>query len=60
MCPPGETLSNDTYTCQDLNECEKPESCSQHCHNTKGSYYCTCDDGYELELNKHFCKAISE
>lgn len=56
-CPAGEILSNDTFTCEDMNECDIPETCSQHCHNTKGSYFCTCEPGYTLELDKHSCKA---
>ncbi len=48
-------LANDTFACQDLNECEPPGVCSQTCHNTKGSYTCECAAGYVLE-NKHNCK----
>lgn len=59
LCPPGETLSSDGYTCEDLNECDPPGTCSQICTNTKGSYFCSCVDGYILEPNKHSCKAFS-
>lgn len=58
-CPPGETLSNDSITCQDLNECQPPGACSQTCTNTKGSYVCSCVDGYILELDNSTCKAIN-
>lgn len=47
-------------TCADFNECEIPGKCSQICHNTKGSYYCKCVDGYNLAINKHSCKALSK
>ncbi|XP_049818680.1 low-density lipoprotein receptor-related protein 2 [Aethina tumida] len=59
LCPPGETLSSDGYTCEDLNECDPPGTCSQICTNTKGSYFCSCVDGYILEPNKHSCKAFN-
>ncbi|XP_073976140.1 low-density lipoprotein receptor-related protein megalin isoform X3 [Rhodnius prolixus] len=58
-CPAGEVLSNDTLTCEDLNECFPPGECSQMCTNTKGSYVCTCVDGYLLERDNHTCKAIN-
>lgn len=59
ICPPGEELAPDGYTCQDLNECMPPGLCSQQCTNTKASYFCTCTDGYILEPNKHSCKAVN-
>ncbi|XP_026688087.1 vitellogenin receptor-like [Diaphorina citri] len=58
-CPPGEILSNDSVTCQDMNECEQPGYCSQMCTNTKGSYICSCNEGYVLEYDNHTCKAIN-
>lgn len=59
ICPPGEELSSDGFTCKDLNECDPPGLCSQTCTNTKGSYFCSCVDGYILEPNKHSCKALN-
>ncbi|KAG1701225.1 Low-density lipoprotein receptor-related protein 2 [Nymphon striatum] len=56
-CPKGEVL-NDTTTY--FNECEIPGKCSQVCHNTKSSYYCECVEGYNLEVNKHSCKALND
>lgn len=33
----------------DINECNSNNGgCNQHCHNTLGSYYCSCDSGYSL------------
>ena len=33
----------------DINECNTYGICSQDCVNTKGSYRCTCRDGYVLD-----------
>nr|KJB59340.1 hypothetical protein B456_009G250500 [Gossypium raimondii] len=35
------------YGCQDINECDKLKPCSGTCHNTPGSYYCSCPEGFE-------------
>ncbi|KAF7989294.1 hypothetical protein HCN44_007968 [Aphidius gifuensis] len=59
ICPSGEELSRDEYTCQDFDECDPPGRCSQTCTNTKGSYFCTCGDGYKLENDNHTCKALN-
>ncbi|XP_055683188.1 low-density lipoprotein receptor-related protein 2 [Lutzomyia longipalpis] len=59
ICPPGEELAPDGFTCQDLDECIPAGLCSQKCTNTKGSYFCSCTDGYILEPNKHTCKAVN-
>ncbi|XP_067141896.1 low-density lipoprotein receptor-related protein 2 isoform X5 [Centruroides vittatus] len=56
LCPKGEKL-NDTNTCIDIDECAVPGICSQGCFNSKGSYKCTCEEGYTLGLDHHFCKA---
>ena len=29
--------------------------CAQNCTNTEGSYYCTCDAGYQLSSDGHSC-----
>ncbi|XP_076806561.1 mannan-binding lectin serine protease 2-like [Clavelina lepadiformis] len=34
--------------------------CNHYCHNTPGSYYCTCRPGFELNKNKHTCVEICE
>lgn len=40
----------------DVNECELAiSSCSDGCINTVGSYYCTCQIGYELANNTYTC-----
>lgn len=61
LCPKGEALrGNDSRTCDDLNECDPPGICSQTCTNLKRSYMCSCVPGYDLEPDKHTCKAISK
>ena len=40
----------DQFVCKDFDECA-PElgTCGQNCTNNKGSYYCSCVDGYILD-----------
>ncbi|CAL8343601.1 unnamed protein product, partial [Boreogadus saida] len=56
-CPPGHRLSNDSKTCEDLDECDPPGLCSQSCFNERGSFRCGCLDGYTLEGDQRTCKA---
>ena len=45
----------------DIIECDtKNGGCEQNCHNTIGSYYCTCDIGYQLDNDYHSCPDINE
>ncbi|XP_069119594.1 uncharacterized protein [Argopecten irradians] len=39
-------FSNVTGTCQDINECNTTNACTQDCTNTKGSYSCSCYSGF--------------
>ncbi len=40
----------------DIDECNSANGgCEQNCHNSYGSYKCTCDDGFKLSDNKHDC-----
>lgn len=41
----------------DINECEIPGMCSQICHNTKGSFKCSCLDNYVLDPDGRKCRA---
>lgn len=59
ICPPGEELSDDGFTCKDMNECDPPGLCSQRCVNTKASYFCSCTPGYDILPDKHHCKAVN-
>nr|XP_035922448.1 adhesion G protein-coupled receptor E2 isoform X3 [Halichoerus grypus] len=48
----GEMFTSRLESCDDINECEPSSavSCGKfaYCHNTEGSHYCTCSQGYEL------------
>ena len=40
----------------DFNECENETSgCDQECHNTEGSFYCSCNSSYYLDSNGTTC-----
>ena len=41
----------------DLNECAQYGSCHQLCRNEKGSFKCSCANGYVLQNNHRSCKA---
>ena len=41
----------------DINECEIPGICSQVCRNTKGSFKCSCLEGYVLDLDGRKCRS---
>ena len=41
--------TSDLHT--DIPECERDiDGCDQHCNNTEGSYYCSCDFGFKLDM----------
>ena len=57
-CNKGYTLSNDSKTCVDVNECDDDiEVCTHQCHNTKGSYICKCGPGFTLRPDRVTCSA---
>ncbi|XP_025223101.1 CD97 antigen isoform X3 [Theropithecus gelada] len=68
-CNPGFSASSEIFTspteiCDDINECVPPSkvSCgkSSYCRNTKGSYDCVCNPGYELVSGAKTFKNESE
>ena len=44
-----ERRTPDAPTCEDIDECKTRDgACSQYCHNTNGSFTCSCASGYSL------------
>ena len=44
----------------DVNECiNNNGGCSQNCTNTNGSFFCSCDKGYQLKSDGSTCEGIS-
>ena len=52
LCP----FTNSLGFLVDINECQHYDHCSQYCTNTKGSFSCSCADGYRLK-DKVTCRA---
>ncbi|XP_063960930.1 uncharacterized protein LOC129267613 [Lytechinus pictus] len=54
-CPPGRV--GDGVTCSDINEClsNTTNDCEHNCHNILDGYYCSCNDGFTLSLDKGSC-----
>ena len=49
-------MFNNTKNNVDINECsEDTDSCAQNCHNTIGSYTCSCTTGYRLASDGRGC-----
>lgn len=42
--------------CEPENECLDSSSCSQRCKDEKHGFTCSCDEGYELDVDKRTCK----
>ncbi|XP_069460347.1 low-density lipoprotein receptor [Ambystoma mexicanum] len=57
LCPEGFRLV-DSKGCEDIDECQNPDTCSQICHNLEGSYKCDCNEGYQIDPMTKTCKAI--
>ncbi|XP_035686817.1 mucin-like protein [Branchiostoma floridae] len=55
-CNNGYYLSDDGFSCKDINECELPNNCSQLCTNTNGSFACACQEGFVLEPDGEYCQ----
>ena len=48
LCKQGWSLAT-SGLCEDVDECATFSSCAQLCTNTKGSFKCSCEEGYEVE-----------
>merc|ERR1719341_2528662 len=48
LCKQGWSMAT-SGLCEDDDECATFSSCAQLCTNTKGSFKCSCEEGYEVE-----------
>lgn len=56
---PTRELPINGTTCTDIDECANSNGmCEHNCQNTRGSYQCTCNQGFTLHSNKKDCKGI--
>nr|XP_032653549.1 hemicentin-2 isoform X2 [Chelonoidis abingdonii] len=61
QCPQGFALGPQQLYCIDQNECAAAKSpCSHACHNSVGSFSCTCSTGYALALDGRECRDVDE
>ncbi|XP_051771492.1 low-density lipoprotein receptor-related protein 2 [Ctenopharyngodon idella] len=57
-CRPGYAVDPDnTFRCNDIDECLVYGTCPQACKNTKGSYDCECAQGYRKVGTGNQCEA---
>nr|XP_054765691.1 mucin-like protein [Lytechinus pictus] len=58
-CPPQ--LTGNGSNCFDFNECDGVSNdCEQNCENILGSYKCSCDPRFVLNLDQRSCDELSE
>ncbi|XP_039598234.1 latent-transforming growth factor beta-binding protein 2-like isoform X2 [Polypterus senegalus] len=61
LCVAGYATSTDGISCQDVNECEEPTTCSRgRCLNIGGSYQCICDAGFQFSEETKDCEDKDE
>ncbi|GAA6104086.1 fibrillin-2b [Tachysurus ichikawai] len=60
-CEMGFTPTEDSRTCQDIDECNFQNICVfGTCQNLPGMFRCVCDDGYELDRSGGNCTDVNE
>ncbi|NXG13882.1 VWCE protein, partial [Grallaria varia] len=61
VCPLGFSMAEtpDGVRCADTDECQATP-CQQRCHNSVGSYRCSCRPGFQLHGNRHSCLDVDE
>ncbi|CRK94788.1 CLUMA_CG008282, isoform A [Clunio marinus] len=58
-CPSG--YATKSKSCVDIDECEYgSHQCSHSCHNTEGSYRCSCPNGLTLSDDEKTCDDLDE
>ncbi|GAB1610066.1 low-density lipoprotein receptor-related protein 1B-like isoform X1 [Argonauta hians] len=62
LCKRGTKLSNNGYSCVDVNECQLHGYCPQLCTNFYGGFNCSCDANFKpvYQHNQFQCKAQGE
>ncbi|XP_044243814.3 hemicentin-1 isoform X3 [Ursus arctos] len=60
QCPSGFALDSVGPFCADEDECAAGSPCSQICHNTVGTYYCSCSKGLTIAADGRTCQDIDE
>ena len=56
LCIKMNVMITDTIPSLDIDECsEGIDRCDQNCHNSLGSYACSCDSGYRLDDHGMTC-----
>ncbi|XP_053388075.1 fibrillin-1-like [Mercenaria mercenaria] len=69
VCKTGYNYTNDSFKCQDIDECKEPANYSYQCHNggncenLVGNWTCKCPFGFEskfLDMNNISCTDIDE
>ena len=59
MCNIQRVVVNLSLVSADIDECSHPDSCSQLCNNTEGSFICSCVPGYKLKTSG-YCRALGK
>ncbi|XP_071068844.1 low-density lipoprotein receptor isoform X2 [Dasypus novemcinctus] len=57
LCPEGFRLV-EQRRCEDIDECQDPDTCSQICVNLEGGYKCECHEGFQMDPHTKACKAV--
>ncbi|XP_047561044.1 hemicentin-1 isoform X2 [Lutra lutra] len=60
QCPSGFALDSVGPFCADEDECAAGSPCSQICHNTVGTYYCSCSKGLTIAADGRTCQDVDE
>ncbi|KAH9504865.1 hypothetical protein Btru_062124 [Bulinus truncatus] len=53
-------VSDGNDSCADVDECQEKGICQQSCDNVLGTYFCSCNKGYQLQDDKRSCEDINE